>query len=70
MLRCTGCRQQLSVKRSRWSNGLAYCLKCMKQRTKRIAQRTTPGAIQKGSKMAGKIVAVPPSVKLIAANQN
>jgi hypothetical protein len=50
----------VEIKRCRQSNGLAYHPKCLKLRRKRLAARKKPGALQMGSSMAGRIVAVPP----------
>lgn len=58
---CNECGHRVSMKRSRWSNGLAYCPGCLKQRKKRLAAQKKPGAIQMGNSMANRIIAVPPA---------
>lgn len=63
--RCNECGDRVRIKRSRWSNGLAYHPTCLEQRKKRLAAQKKPGALQRGSSMAGRIVAVPPPSKCI-----
>jgi hypothetical protein len=57
---CNECGRRVGRTRSRWSNGLAYCPNCMKQRKKRLAARKRPGALQMSTTVANRIIAVPP----------
>jgi len=58
---CNECGCRVEMKRRRRANGLDYCPACLKQRRKRLADRKKPGAIQIGSSMANRIIAVPAS---------